>query len=101
MYAAEALKVWNGAPFNGQQEIVNLSSQLPVSQHKVECIDAHHVRFPKNYTGLVITVTGTLKLGLRPEKKFHQTFVIQQDLTKPPEACFYHIVSDLFRSAEY
>eukprot|EP00475_Leptophrys_vorax_P020704 TRINITY_DN283_c0_g1_i1.p1 TRINITY_DN283_c0_g1~~TRINITY_DN283_c0_g1_i1.p1 ORF type:complete len:103 (+),score=29.40 TRINITY_DN283_c0_g1_i1:377-685(+) len=99
LYSGNAVKIWNGTSFNGAQEITNLCAQLPVSQHKVESLDAHPITFPKGYSGLLITVTGSLRFGLRPEKKFIQNFVIQQDLSRADQQ-YYQIISDIFRSGE-
>jgi hypothetical protein len=96
LYKPDALRVWNGNSFGGVSEIERSLQDLPVSQHKVECLDVQTVPADPSKQTILVLATGTVKYGMRPEVRFTETFILEpaaQDLT-------FQIASDMIRTSD-
>jgi hypothetical protein len=97
MYRGDGQRVWNGNPYQGAAEIERSLADLPVSQHKVECLEAQPLVVDPSKASLLILASGTVKYGMRPEMRFTETFVLE--LSNSGDMAF-QIVSDKFRTAD-
>jgi hypothetical protein len=97
MYKPDGLRVWNGNAFGGSAEIERALMELPVSQHKVECLDAQPVVADPSKTSLLILASGTVKYGMRPEMRFTETFVLEASAGAD---MVFQIASDMFRTSD-
>ncbi|KAI8073834.1 hypothetical protein BC940DRAFT_289326 [Gongronella butleri] len=98
LYRDGSAILWNGNAFSGAQQYSEFLGRLPASQHELDVYDCQPLAALTNaqgVTGILITVSGTVKYGDHPAKKnFSQTFILAPDDVQVGN---YYVQSENFR----
>lgn len=68
---------------------------MPVSLHRMETLDVQSIPAMQDSSAIIVSVSGFVKFGFRPEKRFSQQFLLKRDPAHQQE--MFYIVSDVFR----
>ncbi|XP_012374469.3 NTF2-related export protein 2-like [Dasypus novemcinctus] len=82
LYIEEATLMWNGKPILGQKALNEFFTSLPASSFHVSAVDCQPVRHPEMndqvQIRVLVVVCGTVKFEGKPQRNFHQTFILKQ-----------------------
>ncbi|KAF7303223.1 NTF2 domain-containing protein [Mycena kentingensis (nom. inval.)] len=98
LYRPTSALTWNGTPFQGQDGLINLVTNMPPTKHEIQSFDCHPIP-GTSPPSLLIIVSGNVTHGLGPAgnpagsssknkeghpRVFSQTFVLIPDASAPP-----------------
>jgi NTF2-related export protein 1/2 len=86
------LMEWNGHVLSTQQQIANYIQGLPVTSHKVSCVDAHPLPGNQGGDAFLITIHGDVTYASDHKREFFQRFVVRRN-----PAGKYFIFNDYYR----
>ncbi|KYQ90193.1 hypothetical protein DLAC_08791 [Tieghemostelium lacteum] len=82
LYKDISISIWNGTECKGITNIEKLLSEIPTSNHSVECYDCQPVTSddPENPNILIVT-SGKVTYNVQSSHSFHHTFLLIKDPT--------------------
>lgn len=90
----EALFVYNGNGFNGNEEIAKFIIAMPTTEHSLSTVDAQPILDSSAGRTILIQVSGTVKIAMAKSKAFQQSFTVTANNNK------WKVVTDCFRLQE-
>lgn len=94
LFMDEALFVYNGNGFSGNEEIAKFITKMPSTEHFLTTVDAQPILDSSAGRTILIQVSGTVKVASQKSKAFQQSFTVTANNNK------WKVVTDCFRLQE-
>jgi NTF2-related export protein 1/2 len=93
LYKDDSVIVWNGNVITGMNNIQQFFKQLPPTSHSIETLDCQPILIGPGNAMISVVVSGTVDYYMSNQQQqqyhFHQSFVLQQDLTSQAKKTYY------------
>ncbi|XP_037667985.1 NTF2-related export protein 1-like [Choloepus didactylus] len=97
--------MWNGNPILGQKAMGKFLSSLPPSSFHVSTVDCQPVKHPEMndqvQIRVLVVVCGIVKFEGKPQRNFHQTFILKLLTSSDDTKCKWKIAHGCFRFQDW